>query len=86
MTARNMKTAGAEPQEFLTRSGPAEIILQILGSCSSTQDLLALISTCRHVRDVWQANVCAAIWPVWLREIPHFQDAVTAVSAKTLFM
>ena len=66
---------------FLAQSGPAEIILHIFRYCDSTRDLLALVSTCRHVHDVWQANAAAALWHVWLREIPHIQDAVTAVSA-----
>ena len=69
--------------EFLTRSGPAEISLLSLQSCDSTQDLLALVSTCRHVCSVWRGNAAAALWPVWLREIPHFQDAITAVSLST---
>ncbi|KAK3308170.1 uncharacterized protein B0T15DRAFT_490765 [Chaetomium strumarium] len=64
---------------FLTRSGPAELILRILQYCHSTRDVLALVSTCRHVCDVWRGNVAAAVWPVWLREIPHFQDALTAI-------
>jgi hypothetical protein len=66
---------------FMAQSGPAELILYILQCCHSTRDLLALVSTCRHVCDVYRGNTAAALWPVWLREIPHFQDAVMAVSA-----
>lgn len=64
---------------FLARFGPAEVILRILQCCDSTRDLLALVSTCRHVYSVWRGNVAAALWPVWLREIPHFHDALMAV-------
>ncbi|KAK4149157.1 hypothetical protein C8A00DRAFT_47172 [Chaetomidium leptoderma] len=74
MTMRQTQRTGG----FLARSGPAEIILYILQWCHSTQDLLALVSTCRHVCHVWRGNVAAALWPVWLREIPHFRDAVMA--------
>jgi hypothetical protein len=35
------------------------------------------------VCDVFRGNTAAALWPVWLRETPHFQDAVMAVSANT---
>ncbi|KAK4043228.1 hypothetical protein C8A01DRAFT_32717 [Parachaetomium inaequale] len=69
----------AQASGFLARSGPAEIIIHILQYCDSTRDLLALVSTCRHVYDVWQANIAVALWPVCLRDIPHIQDAVTAV-------
>jgi hypothetical protein len=64
----------------MARSGPVEIILRILQCCHSTGDLLALVSTCRHIWNVWRGNAAAALWPVWLREIPHFQDAIIAVS------
>ncbi|KAK4233428.1 hypothetical protein C8A03DRAFT_38868 [Achaetomium macrosporum] len=63
---------------FMARSGSAELILRILQCCDSTRDLLALVSTCRRVCGVWRGNVAAAQWPVWLRQIPHFQDAVMA--------
>jgi hypothetical protein len=66
---------------FMVRSGPAELILHILQCCHSTRDLVALVATCRHVYDVYRGNAAAALWPVWLREIPHFQDAVMAGSA-----
>ena len=64
------------------RPSPVEIVLRILQCCHSTRDLLALVSTCQHVRHVWHGNenAAAALWPVWLREIPHFQDAIAAVS------
>jgi hypothetical protein len=35
------------------------------------------------VCDVFRGNTAAALWPVWLRETPHFQHAVMAVSANT---
>jgi hypothetical protein len=70
---------------FLARSGPVEIIVRILQSCHSTKDVLALVSTCRHVYHVWRGNMAAALWPVWLREIPHFQDALMAVSVPYTF-
>jgi hypothetical protein len=76
----------AQTSGFLAQSGPAELILHILQYCNSTRDLLALVSTCRHVHHVWHANIVAALWPVWLREIPHIQDAVTAVSPTDLYL
>jgi hypothetical protein len=78
-----MTTREPRQSEFLARSGPVELILRIFQCCDSTRDLLTLVSTCRHVYDVWRGNVAAALWPVWLREIPHFQDALTAVSPST---
>jgi hypothetical protein len=66
---------------FMAQSGPAELILSIFQCCHSTRDLFALVATCRHVYDVYRGNAAAALWPVWLGEIPHFQDAVMAVSA-----
>lgn len=68
-------------RDFLAQSGPVEIILQILQSCHTTRDILALVSTCRHVWRVWGGNAAAALWPVWRREIPYFRDALVAVSA-----
>jgi hypothetical protein len=68
---------------FMAQSGPAELILYIFQCCHSTRDLFALVATCRHVCDVFRGNTAAALWPVWLRETPHFQDAVMAVSANT---
>jgi hypothetical protein len=65
---------------FMAQSGQAEHNLYILQCCHSTRDLLALVATCRHVCDVYRGNTAAALWPVWLREIPHFQDVVMAVS------
>lgn len=69
---------------FLGRSGPAEIILHILQCCDSTRDLLALVSTCRHVCKIGHGNATVALWPVWLHKIPHFEEAVTAVNADSL--
>lgn len=66
---------------FLTRTAPPELVLCILRSCESTRDLFALVSTCRYIYQVWQANVSKVLWSVWLHEIPHFQDAITAVSS-----
>ncbi len=84
-TITNMATQEM-PREpgFLARSGPPELILCILQSCGSTRDLLALVSSCRYIYQVWQANPAAVLWPVWLREIPHVQDAIMAVSSFSL--
>ena len=65
---------------FMARSGPVETVLLILQCCHSTRDLLALVSTCRHICNVWRGNVAAVLWPVWRRDIPHFEDALHAVS------
>ncbi len=81
MTARNMGPLWTDG--FLARSGPVEIILCILQCCDSTRDLLALVSACRRVCSIWRENIATALWPVWLREIPHFQDAIMAVSTPT---
>ena len=62
------------------RTGPAEIIIHIVGCCESTRDVLALVTTGRHVNDVWRANAAAALWPVLLRELPHMKSALIAVS------
>jgi hypothetical protein len=74
----------AQPDEFLIQSMPPEIILLILGWCESTRDVLALVSTCRHVYDVWRVNPAAAIWPVYLYKLPYLQDAIIAVSPMNL--
>ena len=84
MTATVRDTSPRRTDGFLARSGPAEIILLILQSCHTTQDLLALVSTCQHVCRVWRGNAAAALWSVWLREIPHFRDALVAVSVMSL--
>jgi hypothetical protein len=65
---------------FLARSGP-ELIRSILQCCGLTRELLALVSACRHIYDVWRQHAAAALWPVWPREIPHFRLAAVAVSA-----
>ncbi|KAK0721155.1 hypothetical protein B0H67DRAFT_486690 [Lasiosphaeris hirsuta] len=75
MAARETTAASA----FFSNSAPAEIIAHILGLCKSTRDVLALASTCRHIYGIWQANTAATLWSVWLRELPHFGDALTAV-------
>jgi hypothetical protein len=77
MTTRD--TAGTA-ERSLARAGPSELIVHILQSCDSTRDVLALVSTRRHVCEAWRANVVAALLPRWLLEIPHFRDAVLAVS------
>ena len=70
----------ARERGFLARSVPPELILCILQSCGSRRDLLALVSTCRYIYQVWQTNPAAVLLPVSLREISHFHDALTAVS------
>jgi hypothetical protein len=65
---------------FLARTDPPELIVRIFQSCDSTCDLLALVSTCRHTYRVWQAHAAPALWRVWRREIPYFQNALVAVS------
>lgn len=60
-------------------SAPVEIIVRILQCCHSSRDLVALASTCRHVYLAWRGNMAAALWPLWLLEIPHFEDAIMAV-------
>ncbi|KAK4237087.1 hypothetical protein C8A03DRAFT_45014 [Achaetomium macrosporum] len=64
--------------EFPTQAAPAEVLVNILQCCDSTRDVLALVSTWRHICDVWRDNTAAALWPVWLKEIPHFQDVLAA--------
>ena len=68
---------------FLARTGPAELIFRIFQSCDSTRDLLALASTSQHNYRIWQAHAAPALWPVWLREIPYFRNALLAVSARS---
>jgi hypothetical protein len=83
LVTNNMATREtARAEGSLIRSLSPEMIVLILQNCDSTRDLLALISTCRHIYDVWRVNPAASIWPVYLHELPHFQDAITAVSTR----
>lgn len=68
--------------DFFTRHAPAEIVLLILQFCDSTTDVLALVSSCRTLYNVWlnDSIATAALWTVWLRRIPHFRLAILAVS------
>jgi hypothetical protein len=59
-----------------------KLLLLIIRNCDSPRDLIALISTCRRIYDVWRVTPAAAIWPACLHELPHFQDAITAVSTR----
>ncbi|KXX76433.1 hypothetical protein MMYC01_200189 [Madurella mycetomatis] len=63
---------------FFARSGPPELILCILQCCESTHDLLSLTSTCRHIHNIWQTHAAAVLWGFWLKQIPCFEDALTA--------
>ena len=66
--------------DFLSQSGPAELVLLILKACKSTHDVLAFTATCRHLHHVGR---CYAVERVAssgsLREIPCFREALTAV-------
>ena len=69
---------------FLSQQAPTEVILLLMQACTSIRDLLALVSTCRRMPEVWSAHAASALWAVWLREIPHFQHALLAVSCPLL--
>ena len=69
-----------QENRFLGRSAPPEIIINILQSCDSTRDVLSLVLTCRHISQVWRSKTAAALWPVFLRKIPHVKEALIAVS------
>ena len=71
-----------QAEGLLIRWMPAEMLLLIIRNCDSPRDLIALISTCRRIYLVWRGNPAAAIWPACLHELPHFQDAITAVSTR----
>ncbi len=66
--------------DFLSRSGPVEIVLLIFKACNSNSDVLALTATCRrlyHVGRNYAVSRLASSWP--LGEIPCFKEALTAV-------
>jgi hypothetical protein len=69
----------------LLLSGPPEILIGILHSCDNFTQLLALITTCKHVHGVWVANPGTVIWEIGQRCIMVFDDALMAVSKTFLF-
>ncbi|KLU83285.1 hypothetical protein MAPG_02349 [Magnaporthiopsis poae ATCC 64411] len=70
--------------DFLSSSGPPELILNILTICESTRDILALVRTCRRIHDVWREGATAVLWPRFLREKPEFEDALIAARLTNL--
>ena len=66
--------------DFLSQSGPAELVLVILKACESTKDVLALTATCRHLYHVGRCYAVERLASSGsLRGIPCFREALTAV-------
>ncbi|KAL8380667.1 hypothetical protein RB595_005103 [Gaeumannomyces hyphopodioides] len=70
--------------DFLTRSGPPELILDILDRCESIQDVLSFTATCRRLHHIWQAGAASVLWPASLRKDPEFDGALIASRLTTL--
>ncbi|KAK4240374.1 hypothetical protein C8A03DRAFT_31510 [Achaetomium macrosporum] len=77
MTAEEATRSGASGFESF-ETLPPEMIVQILQSCTTTEDVVALASTCGYIYHVWQANAAATLWPLLLRKVPHLHDALVA--------
>jgi hypothetical protein len=60
--------------------GPTEIIIRVLQSCDDFYQVFALVSTCKHLRSVWQLHSPTIIWHLGVRSMPAFDDALMAVS------
>lgn len=63
----------------LSRYAPPEIILEILKSCETFEQLRALILTSSHIHLVWVAHHRIIIWHVAPKVIPAFDPALMAV-------
>ena len=66
--------------DFLSRSGPPELVLLILEACESTNDALALTATCCYLHSVGRCYAVSRLSSsAFFREIPCFENALTAV-------
>ena len=63
---------------------PTDVLIEILGSCKSFTDLLAMIVTCRRFYAVWRRFTPLIIWHVGQTAIPAFRGALLAVSSLIL--
>ncbi len=60
---------------------PLEVTIRILASCDSFYQVVSLISTCRQLAAIWEANSSTLIPGLLLKSnIPAFDDALMAVS------
>jgi len=72
------------PVDFLSQC-PAEVVLFILKACDSTNDVLALTGTCRYLYNVGRGYAVERVAScTMIREIPCFEEAVTAVRPSLL--
>jgi hypothetical protein len=58
---------------------PPEILIRILQSCQSFQQVLRLATTSRQLYEAWQTHMPMVIWHVGPKEIPAFDTALMAV-------
>ena len=62
--------------------GLPEILIQILASCDTFAQAVALSSTCKDVYAVWLSNTSPILDRVGRQRIPAFDEAVVAVGAR----
>ncbi|KAK4163812.1 hypothetical protein QBC43DRAFT_300786 [Cladorrhinum sp. PSN259] len=57
---------------------PAELVVSILASCDNINDVVALVSTSKSIREIYVRNAAQVIWPVALCSFMAFDLAVLA--------
>ncbi len=66
--------------DFLSQSGPVELVLLIFKACESTNDVLAFTATCRRLYHVGRCYAAERLVSSGsLGEIPCFREAITTV-------
>lgn len=68
--------------QFISATGPPEILLHIFECCELFEDAWALALTCNYMYHVWKANDKGArlVWHFWQHEVPCVKEALIAVS------
>ncbi|KLU88873.1 hypothetical protein MAPG_07854 [Magnaporthiopsis poae ATCC 64411] len=77
--AMDATTRGASRSPMHSLS--AELLVQILASCTTFSDLASLILSCKHVHSLWTCHAPAVIWGVGHNCVPAFRYALMAVRA-----
>jgi hypothetical protein len=71
--------ATEKKNRFFSHFAPPEIIVSILQSCDSTDDVLALARSCRYIRNVWVSNTATILRHVLFPADFFLEEALIAV-------
>lgn len=68
--------------QFITATGPPELLIEIFKSCETFHDAWALASTCNHTYDIWHGTDAGAglVWHFLQREMPGSEEALISVN------